>query len=161
MSLLEVREVDKSFRGLRAVSNVSFSVEANSIVALIGPNGAGKTTTFNMVAGAQTPERGEILFSGAPITGFRPDQVCALGIARTFQLAKPFAGLSVLDNVTVGALQRRRSAGDARAFASTILEALGLGPKRDLPAVSLTLPERKILEIARALATQPKLLLLD
>jgi branched-chain amino acid transport system ATP-binding protein len=143
------------------VFNVSFTVEPNSIVALIGPNGAGKTTIFNIVGGAETPDRGEVLFDGKPITGLRPDQICSLGIARTFQLAKPFAGLSTLDNVTVGALRCESNPNAARASASAILNELGLGAKCDLPAFSLTLPERKILEIARALATKPKLLLLD
>jgi branched-chain amino acid transport system ATP-binding protein len=158
---LEVRDVGKSFRGLRAVSNVSFTVEADSIVALIGPNGAGKTTIFNIVAGADTPDHGAVLFDDKPIAGLRPDQICALGIARTFQLVKPFAGLSVLDNATVGALRRQANPRDARTSAAAILDRLGLGAKRDLPAASLTLPERKMLEIARALATGPKLLLLD
>jgi branched-chain amino acid transport system ATP-binding protein len=158
---LEVRRIGKSFRGLRAVSRVSFTVEPNSIVALIGPNGAGKTTIFNIVAGAETPDYGEVLFDNKPIIGLRPDQICALGIARTFQVVKPFAGLSALDNVTVGALRRQTNPRDARISGAAILDRLGLGPKRDLPAASLTLPERKMLEIARAIATGPKLLLLD
>src|SRR3989441_6399587 len=159
--LLDVQGVSKSFRGLRAVGNVSFEVEEGAIVALIGPNGAGKTTIFNMVAGALRPDDGEILFAGKPIGGLRPDQVCALGIGRTFQIVKPFAGLSVLDNVIVGAFLRSATAQDARKLAADIVERLGLGPKRDLPASSLTLPDRKRLEVARALATRPKLLLLD
>ena len=161
MSLLELRDISKTFRGLRAVSNVSFSVDAGGIVALIGPNGAGKTTLFNIVAGAEAPDGGEIFFDGRPAGGLRPDQTCALGIARTFQIVRPFAGMSVLDNVTVGALHRRGSIADARASAAAILYDLGLGAKGEQPASSLTLPERKMLEIARALATAPKLLLLD
>jgi branched-chain amino acid transport system ATP-binding protein len=160
MSLLELRRIEKSFRGLRAISNVSFSVPANGIVALIGPNGAGKTTIFNMIAGVLAPDSGEITLEGRAIAGLRPDQVCALGIARTFQIVKPFAGLSVLDNVIVGALARH-DIGAARALATSLLEELGLGDKPDEPASSLTLPERKMLEIARALSTGPKLLLLD
>jgi branched-chain amino acid transport system ATP-binding protein len=161
VSLLEVRSVSKHFRGLRAVNNASFRIPEGEINALIGPNGAGKTTIFNMIAGVYAPDAGEILFAGRPIHGLRPDQVCAAGIGRTFQIVKPFAGLSVLDNVMVGALLRSRNAADARRLARGIVDRLGLGPKRELPASSLTLPDRKRLEVARALATRPKLLLLD
>lgn len=160
-ALLEVRAIAKSFRGLKAVSNASLEVPQGAIVALIGPNGAGKTTCFNMIAGVFAPDTGEILFDGRRIDGQRPDQVCVAGIGRTFQIVKPFAGLSVLDNVIVGAFNRTRHLSEARRIASEILEKLGLGPKRDLPASSLTLPDRKRLEVARALATGPKLLLLD
>lgn len=160
-ALLEVRAIAKSFRGLKAVSNASLEVPQGGIVALIGPNGAGKTTCFNMIAGVFAPDTGEILFDGRRIDGQRPDQVCVAGIGRTFQIVKPFAGLSVLDNVIVGAFNRTRHLSEARRIASDILEKLGLGPKRDLPASSLTLPDRKRLEVARALATGPKLLLLD
>jgi branched-chain amino acid transport system ATP-binding protein len=160
-ALLNVQNLGKSFRGLSAVSDVSFEIAPGSIVALIGPNGAGKTTIFNMVAGALAPDTGTIVFDGHPIRGLRPDRVCALGIGRTFQIVKPFAGLSVLDNVVVGALQRFNRTNDARRFAATILEKLKLEGKRDLPASSLTLSDRKKLEIARALATRPILLLLD
>jgi len=159
--LLNVQRLSKSFRGLRAVTNVSFEVEEGAIVALIGPNGAGKTTIFNMVAGALRPDDGAILFAGKTINGLRPDQICVLGIGRTFQIVKPFAGLSVLDNAIVGALGCCARVDEARAFASTIIDNLGLGAKRDFPASSLTLPDRKKLEIARALATRPKLLLVD
>jgi len=161
MALLEVRDISKAFRGLRAVAGVSFDVGEGSIVGLIGPNGAGKTTTFNMVAGAFAPDTGEIRFGGRRIDGLRPDQVCAAGIGRTFQIVRPFAGLSVLDNVIVGALERVRSVSEARTSAAAILEQLGLAAKRDLPASALTLPDRKRLEVARALATRPRLLLLD
>lgn len=160
-ALLEVHSIAKSFRGLKAVSNASLEVPQGGIVALIGPNGAGKTTCFNMIAGVFAPDTGEILFDGRRIDGQRPDQVCVAGIGRTFQIVKPFAGLSVLDNVIVGAFNRTRHLAEARRIASEILEKLGLGPKRDLPASSLTLPDRKRLEVARALATGPKLLLLD
>jgi branched-chain amino acid transport system ATP-binding protein len=159
--LLNVQSLSKSFRGLSAVANVSFEVEEGAIVALIGPNGAGKTTIFNMLAGALRPDDGAIFFAGKSIHGLRPDQVCALGISRTFQIVKPFAGLSVLDNVIVGALRCCVRVDEARAFAATIVDKLGLGSKRDFPASSLTLPDRKHLEVARALATRPKLLLLD
>ena len=161
MALLEVRGITKHFRGLRAVHDASFEVPEGSINGLIGPNGAGKTTIFNMIAGVYAPDTGEIVFAGQPIHGLRPDQVCTAGIGRTFQIVKPFAGLSVLDNVMVGAFLRERHAAEARKLAGTILERLGLAPKRDLPASSLTLPDRKRLEVARALATKPKLLLLD
>jgi branched-chain amino acid transport system ATP-binding protein len=160
-ALLEVRAVGKSFRGLRAVHAASFDAAQGAIVGLIGPNGAGKTTIFNIVAGVFAPDAGEIHFAGRRIDGLRPDQVCAAGIGRTFQLVKPFAGLSVLDNVIVGALQRERGVPAARRLAQEILDKLGLAAKQALPASSLTLPDRKRLEIARALATRPRLLLLD
>ena len=160
-ALLELRNISKSFRGLRAVSQVTFNVEENSIVALIGPNGAGKTTLFNVIAGVFTCEDGEIHFNGNRIDGLRPDQVCAAGVGRTFQIVKPFAGLTVLDNIVVGALHRVPDVKQARQHAESVLDTIGLGAKRDFPANTLTLPERKRLEIARALATQPKLLLLD
>ena len=159
--LLEARQVSKAFRGLRAVSNVSLSVETNTISALIGPNGAGKTTLFNLISGAAALDDGKILFRGNRINGLRPDQLCELGIARTFQIVKPFSELTVLDNVIVGALKGHPRLRDARRQADAILEHLGLGAKRDLPASVLTLPDRKRLEVARAIATQPKLLLLD
>jgi len=159
--LLEVTGVAKSFRGLHAVAEASFEVAQGGIVGLIGPNGAGKTTIFNMVAGVFPPDRGQIRFAAHRIDGLRPDQVCAAGIGRTFQIVKPFAGLSVLDNVVVGALLRTPNVAAARKHAAAIVERLGLGGKRDLPASSLTLPDRKRLEVARALATRPQLLLLD
>jgi branched-chain amino acid transport system ATP-binding protein len=161
MALLEVRGISKCFRGVRAVQNASFEVERGAIVALIGPNGAGKTTCFNAIAGVFRPDSGVILFGGNDITGLRPDQICAAGIGRTFQIVKPFAGLSVLDNVIVGALLRERTVSSARDIAVSILKRLNLHDKRDLPASALTLPDRKRLEVARALATRPQLLLLD
>lgn len=159
--LLEMQQVSKAFRGLRAVSNVSLSVETNTITALIGPNGAGKTTLFNLIAGTTALDAGKIFLSGNRIDGLRPDQLCEIGIARTFQIVKPFSGLTVLDNVIVGALKGNPRLSDARRRVDLILEHLGLGAKRDLPASVLTLPDRKRLEVARAIATQPKLLLLD
>jgi branched-chain amino acid transport system ATP-binding protein len=159
--MLEVKSVSKSFRGLRAVREASFTVAEGSIDGLIGPNGAGKTTIFNIIAGVYRPDSGEILFDGKRIDGLRPDQVCAAGIGRTFQIVKPFAGLSVLDNVIVGALHRSKGVSEARQVALSILEKLNLAQKRDSPAASLTLPDRKRLEVARALATRPRLLLLD
>ncbi|HEX4927806.1 MAG TPA: ABC transporter ATP-binding protein [Burkholderiales bacterium] len=161
MALLEVRGLSKSFRGLRAVTNASLEVAQGDIHGLIGPNGAGKTTIFNMIAGVYAPDAGEILFAGKRIDGLRPDQVCAAGIGRTFQIVKPFSGLSVLDNVVVGAFLKERTLAGARAVALQILAKLGLTAKRDQPASALTLPDRKRLEVARALATRPTLLLLD
>jgi branched-chain amino acid transport system ATP-binding protein len=161
MNLLEVRGISKSFRGLKAVSQAAFDVPQGAIVALIGPNGAGKTTCFNMIAGVFAPDAGQVLFENREIQGLRPDQVCVAGIGRTFQIVKPFAGLSVLDNVMVGALLRERHASRARDFSFSILEKLKLEAKSELPASTLTLPDRKRLEVARALATRPRLLLLD
>jgi len=160
-AVLQISGVSKQFRGLRAVADVSFNVEAGHIVALIGPNGAGKTTLFNLIAGVYRPDTGQIRYRGRRIDGLRPDQVCAAGIGRTFQLVKPFAGISVLDNVIIGALRRHPRIADARTRARAILERLGLASKQDSPAASLTLPDRKCLEVARALATEPGLLLLD
>ena len=159
--MLEVRKVSKSFRGLRAVHEASFDIPEGRIDALIGPNGAGKTTIFNMIAGVYAPDSGAIHFLNRPIHGLRPDEICGAGIGRTFQIVKPFAGLSVLDNVMVGAFHKERTAAGARAHAVSVLEKLNLDSKSGLPASSLTLPDRKRLEVARALATRPKLLLLD
>jgi branched-chain amino acid transport system ATP-binding protein len=161
VSLLRVQGISKFFRGLKAVSDASFEIPEGSINALIGPNGAGKTTIFNMIAGVFPPDSGSIFFCEKPIHGLRPHEICAAGIGRTFQIVKPFAGLSVLDNVMVGGFLRESSSAAARKVSVEILEKLHLAPKRDLPASSLTLPDRKRLEVARALATRPKLLLLD
>ena len=158
---LELAGVGKSFRGLRAVHDVSFVVPAGAINALIGPNGAGKTTIFNMIAGVFVPDAGTVTLDGRQISGLRPDRVCGAGVGRTFQIVKPFKGLSVLENVTVGALHRRPDLADARESASAILTRLGLYDRRHQMAESLTLPDRKRLEVARALATEPSLLLLD
>jgi branched-chain amino acid transport system ATP-binding protein len=160
-ALLEVKGLSKSFAGLRAAQDLTFSVGEGEIVALIGPNGAGKTTCFNMIAGVHRPDAGIVLLNGQRLDGRRPDQICRAGVARTFQLVKPFAGLSVLDNVVVGALKACRSVAESRRRADEVLDLLGLGGKRGHPAASLTLPERKRLEVARALATGPRLLLLD
>jgi len=160
-ALLEVRGISKAFRGLRAVQDASFDVPERGIVALIGPNGAGKTTCFNMIAGALQPDSGSVAFGGMRIDGWHADRVCAAGIGRTFQIVKPFPGLSVLDNVIVGALLRADSMVEARTRARAVIDRLGLDAKANAPAATLTLPERKRLEIARALATRPRLLLLD
>jgi branched-chain amino acid transport system ATP-binding protein len=160
-ALLTVSGLSKSFRGLKAVANVSFSVGHGEILALIGPNGAGKTTCFNLIAGAMPPDAGTVVLGGRSITGLRADQVCRAGIGRTFQVVKPFVGLSVLDNVAVGALNVARHVAEAKERARAVLQLLDLGRKVDEPASALTLPDRKRLEVARALATGPKLLLLD
>jgi len=159
--MLRVDGISKSFRGLKAVSQASFEVPGGAIVALIGPNGAGKTTCFNMIAGVFAPDSGQIDFENRKIQALRPDQVCVAGIGRTFQIVKPFAGLSVLDNVMVGSFLKEKTASGARNVAMAVLKKLHLDAKADLPASSLTLPDRKRLEVARALATRPKLLLLD
>ena len=160
MTFFSVQDISKSFKGLKAVSSASFEIEKGGLVALIGPNGAGKTTCFNMIAGVFAPDSGKIVFEGEDIQGKRPDENCAAGIGRTFQIVKPFAGLSVLDNVMVGGLLRDSVAASKRNSLA-ILEKLKLDTKAHLPASSLTLPDRKRLEVARALATRPKLLLLD
>lgn len=160
-ALLEVAGVSKNFSGLRAVSDVSFSVPPGVIFAVIGPNGAGKTTLFNMIAGVFPPNAGTIGFGGERIDGLPPEHICRRGIGRTFQLVRPFPGLSVEDNVVVGALHRRHDVAAARAHARDVLARLDLFDKREQQASALTLPDRKRLEVARALATDPKLLLLD
>lgn len=159
--LLSVVNLSKRFRGLVAVDQVSFEVMAGEIFAVIGPNGAGKTTLFAMIAGALAPDDGAVTFAGTRIDGFTSDAVCRRGIGRTFQIVRPFPGLSVEDNVMIGALLRRADMRAARAHARLVLEMLDLADKRTAPASSLTLPDRKRLEVARAVATDPKLLLLD
>jgi branched-chain amino acid transport system ATP-binding protein len=160
-ALLEVDHLSKRFSGLRAVQDVSFVVPEGEIVGLIGPNGAGKTTCFNLIAGVYRPDAGQIRLAGHRIDGWRPDQVCQAGVARTFQLVKPFPGLSVLENVVIGALNASESVSEARDKSKEVIETLGLWNKRDQAAAALTLPERKRLEVARALATGPRILLLD
>jgi len=159
--MLELSGVSKQFRGLRAVSDASLRVDAGEIVALIGPNGAGKTTLFNLVAGVLEPTAGRIVFEGRDIAGLRPDRACNAGIGRTFQIVKPFADLSVIENAMVGGFHGTRDEALARRRAEDALRALGMWALRDRLAASLTLPDRKRLEVARALATQPRLLLLD
>jgi branched-chain amino acid transport system ATP-binding protein len=159
--LLQVDGISKRFSGLQAVDRVSFSVPPGAIVGLIGPNGAGKTTIFNLIAGVFPPDTGTISLDGRDITGLRADLACGAGIGRTFQVVRPFGALTVLDNVMVGAFKRTVSPVGARRVAMQILERVGLADKAKAVASSLTLPERKRLEAARALATGPKLLLLD
>ncbi|MCB1533953.1 MAG: ABC transporter ATP-binding protein [Rhodoblastus sp.] len=158
---LTVRNISKRFGGLVAVSEVSFSVAAGEIHALIGPNGAGKTTTFNMIAGAQLPDTGDVLLDGVSLAGLRPDQICRAGVGRTFQIVRPFNELTLVENVAVGALAWTDDLAEARDYARGVLELLGLGDKKEARPSSITLPDRKCLEVARALATKPKLLLLD
>ena len=160
-ALLEVANVSKSFSGLRAVADVTFVVPEGAIFAVIGPNGAGKTTLFNLIAGVFAPDNGTIAFAGARIDGLSPDAVCRRGIGRTFQLVRPFPALSVEDNVMVGALLRRPDLSSALRRAHEVLWRLDLFDKRTQPAGALTLPDSKRLEVARALATDPKLILLD
>jgi len=160
-ALLSIDGVSKRFRGLLAVDNASFRVTQGSIFAVIGPNGAGKTTLFNIIAGVLTPDQGSIIFADQRVDGLRPDEICRRGIGRTFQLVRPFPALSVEDNVIVGAMLHRADLTAARAQAHEVLRRLDLFGKRDQLAAGLTLPDRKRLEVARALATDPKLLLLD
>jgi branched-chain amino acid transport system ATP-binding protein len=160
-ALLEITGISKNFSGLAAVSEVSFKVEQGAMFAVIGPNGAGKTTLFNMIAGALAPDAGSIAFAGGRIDGRPPHEICRLGVGRTFQLVRPFPALSVEDNVMVGALLRHPHAADARRQARAVLAELDLFDKRERLASTLTLPDRKRLEVARALATEPRLLLLD
>jgi branched-chain amino acid transport system ATP-binding protein len=160
-ALLSIDGVSKRFRGLVAVDRVSCDVANGEIFAVIGPNGAGKTTLFNMIAGELRPDEGAIRYRGDRIDGLRPDEVCRRGIARTFQIVRPFPALSVEDNVMVGALLRVPDVARARAKAAEVMRQLDLFDKRARPAKSLTLPDRKRLEVARALATAPQLLLLD
>jgi branched-chain amino acid transport system ATP-binding protein len=159
--LLSVRRVSKRFRGLAAVTDVSFDVPSGAIYALIGPNGAGKTTMFNMIAGALRPDAGAILFDGLSLAGKRTDEICKSGIGRTFQIVRPFSGMTAEENVMVGALAWTSDIAAARRHARDVLKLLELDEKRSALAHSLTLADRKRLETARALATRPKLLLLD
>ncbi len=160
-ALLEVEGLSKYFGGLQAVKDLNLTVGEGEIVALIGPNGAGKTTAFALISGFLRPDAGQVRFRGRPIVGRTPHEVCALGIARTFQIVRPFPRLTALRNVMVGALARHPDLPTAEARARAVLEEVGLAAKNDQPASGLTLAERKRLELARALATEPVLLLLD
>lgn len=161
MRLLQVEGASKSFGGLCAVHRVSFDLAEGEMLGLIGPNGAGKTTLFHMVSGFLPPDEGSISFAGEPLTGLRPHDICLRGLVRTFQVARPFLRLSVLENVVVGALERVKHRRDAVGIAEEILSFTGLAEKTGSPGHSLTLPDRKRLELARALATGPRALLLD
>jgi len=161
MSLLQVNKVSRFFGGLAAVKDVSFEVRKGEILALIGPNGAGKTTLFNVVNGFYAPSRGEVLFKGERISGLKPHQICQQGMARTFQVVKPLQRMSVLDNVVASAFLRAKDRKEADEIAADVLNFTALYDDRTVISKGLPLGKRKRLEIARALATQPELLLLD
>jgi branched-chain amino acid transport system ATP-binding protein len=161
MAELRVERVFKRFGGLLAVDDVSLAVEAGRITALIGPNGAGKTTLFSIISGFLPPSEGRVFHRGADITGMPPHLVARRGIVRTFQIVQPFAGLTVHENIAIGAHLSRRSRADALAAAAEVASTVGLGDLLDRPAASLTVAGRKRLEVARALAAKPELLLLD
>jgi branched-chain amino acid transport system ATP-binding protein len=161
VSLLQVNKVSRFFGGLAAVKDVSFEVRKGEILGLIGPNGAGKTTLFNVVNGFYPPSRGDVLFNGERISGLKPHQICKRGMARTFQVVKPLQRMSVLDNVIASAYLRAGDRKQAKETAVDVLRFTGLSGDQDVISKSLPLGKRKRLEIARALATQPELLLLD
>jgi branched-chain amino acid transport system ATP-binding protein len=158
---LVVRNLSKRFGGLRAVQDLSFSVKENETVALIGPNGAGKTTSFNLITGVHRPDEGSVSAFGREIVGLKPFDICAHGLARTFQVAKPFGAMTVLANVMTGAFLRTKKLEVARARAREAIEFVGLSAKEHTPARELTTIDQRRLEMARALATEPRLLLLD
>ncbi|HEY2138405.1 MAG TPA: ABC transporter ATP-binding protein [Xanthobacteraceae bacterium] len=159
--LLQVIEVSKRFGGLRAVDHASLTAQASRITALIGPNGAGKTTLFAIISGFLPATEGRVVYAGDDITGLPPHRLARRGIARTFQITQPFAGLTVRENIAVGAHLSRPARADALAAAGDVARTVGLGEFLDRPAASLTVAGRKRLELARALATEPRLLLLD
>ena len=158
---LVIRNLSKRFGGLRAVQDVNFSVNENETVALIGPNGAGKTTSFNLITGYHRPDEGSVVAFGREMVGLRPHDICAHGLARTFQVARPFGRMTVLDNVMTGAFLRDKHPDIAREKAREAIEFVGLSAREQTPARALTTIDQRRLEMARALATQPRLLLLD
>jgi branched-chain amino acid transport system ATP-binding protein len=161
VTLLEVNGITKRFGGLVAVSDLSLRIDEGEILGLIGPNGAGKTTAFNVISGYYHPEEGEVYFEGEKITSRRPDQICKLGLTRTFQIVKPFPQLTVHRNVMVGAYNRTNNRDEAAAKAEAIIDFLGMRGVSNMTASSLSVAHRKRLEIAKALATDPKIILLD
>ena len=161
MAILEIKHISKFFGGLAANSDVSFEMTAGMIMGLIGPNGAGKTTLFNCITGYYPPSKGEVIFDGRIMNGLQPDAVCKLGMARTWQKVRPLAKMTVVDNVMVGALCRTNSLKKAREMAMEQVRVVRLEHRADFLAGGLPIGERKKLEVARVLATQPKLLLLD
>jgi branched-chain amino acid transport system ATP-binding protein len=161
VSLLTVSGISKHFGGITANRDISFEVAPGELVGIIGPNGSGKSTLFEVISGFYRPDGGEVRLDGQRLTGLSPDRVCRLGIARTFQKLRPFAGMSVVDNVMVGALTRTRDVRHARARALGLLDRVGLGDKAYAHARTLSTGQRKRLELARALATEPRVLLLD
>jgi branched-chain amino acid transport system ATP-binding protein len=161
MSMLDVQDVSKSFAGLQALQGVSLTVETGDYLGIIGPNGAGKTTLFSAICGQVAPTSGRVVFDGADITGWRPDRVARSGLVRTFQLMRPFESMTVLDNVAVAAHAHHRRRRAARDAAAEVISRVGLDQWRDRPAVVLPTAGLKRLELARALALRPRLLLLD
>ncbi len=161
MNLLQIQNVSKRFGGLAALTDVSYSVKKGEILGLIGPNGAGKTTLFNVVNGFYPPSKGEVLFKGERISNLKPHQVCRLGIGRTFQVVKPLQRMTVLDNVIASAFLRAKNKAEAEEIAHEALEFTGLYEDRSLISKGLPLGKRKRLEITRALATKPEMLLMD
>jgi len=159
--VLTLESITKRFGGLTAVRAVSLEVREHDLVGIIGPNGAGKTTLFNVISGYFRPEEGRVVFAGRDVTGWAPHDVCRLGLTRTFQIVKPFGNLSVIDNVMIGSLTRVTSVHAARADAARVVETCGLAPYASARAKALPIALRKRLEVARALATRPRLLLLD
>ena len=160
-AFLSVRSVSKQFQGLRAVGEVSFDVSRGEIVSIIGPNGAGKTTLFNLLTGQLAPSSGEIRLNGQVLNNLRPDKRAKLGLGRTFQIAKPLIGLTALENAMVGSFLRHRKLRDAESLARAKLEQVGLSDRANVRAGELTLSERRRLEVARALALEPQMVLLD
>jgi branched-chain amino acid transport system ATP-binding protein len=161
MNILEINNLVKDFGGLRAVDTLSLSIKEGEILGMIGPNGAGKSTAFNCIAGVYAPTKGDIFFAGKKINGVKPWNLCKKGLARTFQLVKPFKSKSVLYNVMVGSFATTDKTSIAEEKALKVLQSLNFGDKKDERAGNLTIADRKRLEIARALATEPKLLLFD
>ena len=161
MALLEIKNLNKSFGGLRAVIDFDLTIDKGEIVGLIGPNGAGKSTVFNLITGVYPPDSGHILFNGENIVNRKPYETCLKGIGRAFQVVKPFPDMTVLENTMVGAFSKVEKAGEAQVKAMEILDFVKLAPKRNLLAKNLTIADKKRLELARALATDPSLLLLD
>jgi branched-chain amino acid transport system ATP-binding protein len=159
--ILQAEDLSKSFGGLAALKGVSFGVEEGEILGLIGPNGAGKTTLFNVISGFFRPDQGQVRFAGETVNHLKAPGRCRIGLVRTFQVVKPFGNLTVLQNVMVGSFLRSADPGLARERALEAMELVGLSARRDTAAKSLTISDRKRLEVARALATRPKLLLLD
>lgn len=161
MRILDVQQLSKSFGGLKAVNNLSLEARQGEILGIIGPNGAGKTTLFNLLSGFLKPDKGTISVFGKDITGLKPHEVCKLGLSRTFQIVKPFGNLSVLHNIMVGAFNRMMNRSQAEEFAKEVIQLVRLDDKSDYPANTLNIGQLKRLEIAKSLATKPKLLLLD
>lgn len=161
MPFLQLRDITKTFGGLYAVDELDIDLNQGEILGLIGPNGAGKTTVFNLITGLLKPDEGEILFEATSVLNLKPHNICELGITRTFQLVKPFAGMSVLENVMVGSFHLTKDPAVAKKEARQVIDYLELTHLCNMKAGSLTISDRKHLEIARALATKPKLLLLD